>query len=297
MNKPRKNNKGMALIMAIIVVTMVSALLTAYVAMTISERKRAEHEMATGSAEYIARAGLEQAFIDLSCEYDKDKSWADGTGGAANGTVANSNNKINRVAAAVPSPSSAGTDPDDPSDIRSDYQDFYVDVDFPDAANSVGKYTVKIAFGKTVASANTFVPGRLWVRSTGKVYNSDGSIKDQVTLTQLARIKSLALVKVIPATRAFVEIERLHDTLDSPLESPSAVDNLTAATNDHEIRISAETLTWENVTIGQGVTIKGGYSYNFTDASRNTGLNRSIITGSVTISGAGTSTMGGVGIQ
>lgn len=292
-----RKDKGIALILAVIVVTMVSALLTGYVVMTISDRKRAEHEMAAGSAEYIARAGLERAFIDLSCEYEKDKSWADGTGGAANGTVANPNNKINRVAAAVPSPSSPGTDPDDIGDMRSDYQNFYVDVDFPDVANSAGKYTVKIAFARPSSGYGAFIPSRLWVRSTGTVYNPDGSIKDKVTLTQLARVKPLALVEVVPATKALVEIESFHDTLDSPFYSPTAVDDPMAATNDHEIRISGETLATESVTIGQGVTIKGGYSYNFSDASRDTGSNRSIITGSVTISGAGTTTMGGVRIE
>ena len=265
-----RKDKGIALILAIIVVTMVSLLLTSYVAITISERKRVEHELAAGSAEYIARAGLEKAFFDLSCEYEKDRSWING--GASN--------KINGVDAFVPTILSGSQDPTN----RSDYQNFYPN---PPIAFADGGYTVEIAFVNN-ATDTAFLPNRLWVRSTGTVYAPDGvTVMDRVTLTQLARVKRVKNITIDGG------LGRLYDTLD-PAE--------TEANTGDELRITGDILD-EDVTIGgKNVTIKGGYGFDFTDGSRDTSKNVSVLTDSgvapmVTLSGSGTVTMGGVRIE
>lgn len=285
MSRSGRKDKGIALILAIIVVTMVSLLLTSYVAMTVSERKRVEHEMAAGSAEYIARAGLERAFFDLSCEYEKDRSWI-------NGGVSNT---INGVPAVVPA-IVVGTD-------RSNYQNFYPN---PPIAFADGGYTVEIAFVNNVDDT-AFLASRLWVRATGTVTATG----DSVTLTQLARVRLVALVETDATTGDLLQTVRLYDTLDNPgdslVDNPEAEHHFPADPNiEREIRISGAELD-ENVlidalTAGDNLVIKGGYGYDFTDGSRDTSKNVSTLKDSgaapvVTLSGAGTVIMGGVRIE
>lgn len=282
-----KGNKGMALILSIVVVTMVSVLLVSYVATVINEKKRIEHELSAGSAEYIAKAGLERTFLDLSCEHDRDEDWVDG------GVDPNPQNEINGIAASVPT---IGTGTEDPLN-RSDYQDFHTAVNFPDVATPTGNYTVQIAFVNNAADS-AFRENRLWVRSIGTVTATG----DSVTLEQLATIQAVALVEV-DGSGDLVEIERLYGTLDDP--SDSLVDDAMAIAANHEIRIAGATLD-EDVTIDPGggtLIIKGGYGYDFTDGSRDTSAHISILEDSagadtvVTISGSGTVEMGGVRIE
>jgi len=189
--------------------------------------------------------------------------------------------------------------PGDNSDLkRSDYKKLYSNVSFPDSTSPTGTYSVDIAFVKL--NSSTFSPNSIWVKATGN-FIENGAILDSITLTQFARVKTVALVEIDPLTGAFVKIERLYNSLDQP--GDSAVDNAMAATNDHEIRISGEDLD-EDVTIVPGsiLTIKGGYGYDFSDASRDTYNNISKLKDTaadpaVTISGTGTVIMGGVRIE
>lgn len=274
-----KNEKGIALILAIIVVTMVSLLLTSYVAMTISERKRVEHESAAASAEYIARAGLERAFFDLSCEYEKDRDWINEN--RINGRIINNQNGDDIVDAGEGMPAfNLGAQTEAPGE-RSDYQDFY-GTDASRIAFADGTYWVEIAFVNNTTD-DAFLANRLWVRSTGTVTATGGT----VTLTQLARVKRVKNITIDGG------LGRLYDTLD-PAE--------TEANTGDELRITGDILD-EDVTIGgKNVTIKGGYGYDFSDGSRDTSKNVSTLKDSgaapvVTLSGAGTVIMGGVRIE
>ncbi len=286
-----RKDKGIALILAIIVVTMVSLLLTSYVAITISERKRVEHESAAASAEYIARAGLEKAFFDLSCEYEKDRDWINDD--TINGRIINDDGNGTLEAGEGMPAFNLGAQTEAPNE-RSNYQRFYINVGFPDAVAPIGNYTVDIAFVNNAADT-AFLSNRLWVRSTG-IATATG---DTVTLAQLARVKRVALVETDAGTGDLVEIERLYDYVDDP--SGSAVDDAATAGANHEIRISGSTLD-QDVAVDKSVTIKGGYGFDFTDGSRDTSKNVSTLTDSglapmVTLSGSGTVTMGGVRIE
>jgi len=275
----RENNKkGIALITAIIVVSMVSLMLTSYIATVIAERKRVEHETATASAEYIARAGLEKTFIDLSCEYEKDGSWIDDN--TINERIIDDNgNGVLNAGEGMPLPT-ANVDPD-----MSDYQRFYGTPAVP-LAFAGGNYEVWIAFVKNTAG-NAFKDNRLWVKATGRVLDTAGNTIDEVTLTQLARVRRVKNITIDTG------LGRLYDYLD-PAEGE--------ANSGNEIRIIGATLD-EDVTIAnKTITIRGGYGYDFSDGSRDTSANRTTLKDSaggsvVDISGTGTVTMGGVRIE
>lgn len=277
-----KNQRGIALILAIIVVTMVSILLTSYVAVVISEKRRTEHETAIASANYIARAGLEQAFFDLSAEYGKDTNWTDDD--RINDIIINDLNGNGVVDAGEGMP-----DITDGDNNQTTYQLFYNNVPFSD-----GAYTAEISFLKQDCPVScAFRLNRLWVRSSGTVTSTG----DTVTLTQVAKVR--------PVKNVTQEI--LYDTLDyNDVVPESAVDTAASAAMQNEIRIAGEILSSEaisinipNIVVGDDLVITGGYGYDFTDGSRDPSLNQSIIKGSLVISGdaAATVRMGGVTIE
>lgn len=278
--------------MAVIVVVMVSLLLTTYVAMTISERKRIEHEAAGASAEYIAKAGLERVFFDLASEYEKDKSWINGN--TINGVIINgtSNDTLDTTLdLGEGMPTFNLTAQTEAPNERSNYQKFYTGVNFPNATASVGNYTVNISFLNN-ANDTAFMPNKLWVCSTGTV----NATNDSITLTQLARNMPVARGNITGAPTPEFAINKTYDYLDQA--GNSAVLEWVAP---DEIRIAPAIINGTvNITGGSGLIIKGGYDFDFTNASRNTDEHQSILTSAtepvVNITG-GTVVMGGVRIE
>jgi hypothetical protein len=290
MNRLKNNNKGVVLLITIIIVSLASVLLVSYLATVVSEKRRVEHETSAGIVHYIAQAGLEQTFLDLNLEHDGDGSWVNGGAG----------NTINGVSAAVPAcvGNTCGyTDDGQSGSIHSDYQNFYVDVDFP-GTDPLGTYTVEIAFVNNTTDT-AFLGSRLWVRSTG----TESATGDSVSLIQIAKVR---MVKN-------ETLGILYDTLDYQDDPPasSAVDNALGESTPNEIRIAGTSLD-EDVTIvmsdisgdsGADLTIKGGYNYDFEETTRNpasiTSLLRDTTGGDtvVTVSGSGTLVIGGVDIQ
>ena len=310
-----RQQRGIALITAIIVVSMVSIMLTTYVATVIMERKRVTHETATASAEYIARAGLEKAFIDLSSEHDRDQTWVEVD--SSTGIYPNLNNRIDAIAAAVPDPTLTDTF-NDGYEIRSDFQEFYPETNFDDGqAFGEGDYRVWVAFATNAASGGPTCPsggcdfreGRIWVKSTGRIKDDNDNTVDEVTITQIAKVSAVALVEVDDTApgRPLVEIEEEYGTIDYPTNSAEA--NPAARTSDHELRVSGASLDEDvDITMGAGETlmIRGGYGYDFSDGSRDTSLNNTTLLDAsgaptvVTISGGDSSsivTMGGIRIE
>lgn len=297
-----KNSKGIALISALIIITLVSILLTSYVAVTISEKNRIKHQTNAASAEYIARAGLEWAFLDLSCEYNKDGDWTDDN--TINNRVINASNYDfvvdpgEGMLDATDIVSFSNDDDKDgdnlPPETQSNYVPFYLATPFSD-----GEYAVDIAFIATdpdncPGPGCTFKNGRLLVRSTGTVTQT----ADSVTLIQLARGKPIKNMDIDGGAG------RLYDVLDAlpPLES--AVDT---AEPNNRIRIAGARIDGDvlidNLLAGETLRIQGGYGYSFTDGSRDTTANQSILEDTVggneviRISGSGKVIMGGVRIE
>lgn len=274
-----KHEKGVALISAIIVITMVSIMLTTYVALTINERQRVERQSIMVSAEYIARAGLEQAFLDLSCEYGRDGDWSN------NNPPFEINGKLINGGVVVDPASAVFSE--DVDKKRSNYVMFYNWTDF--SGDSLTQYKIEIAFAAEIpancpGASCAFLPNRLWVKSTGKIKDSAGNTLDEVALVQIA---SIGRVKNIT-------LDRIYNKL-TPAE--------TEANAGDEIRIAAARLKEgaAGITIDKTLIIKGGYGTDFSDGSRDTTTNFSIIDNSlgtaVTISGSAVVTMGGVRIE
>lgn len=293
------NQKGIGLIGAIIVIMMVSIMLTGYIATVISERQRVVHEAAAASAEYVARAGLEKAFFDLSCEYDRDRSWLDDT--TINGIGIDGGSGVPDAASSTSYSNDDDGDGDNIApEAQSNYVPFYPESSFDDGqplggGEYNGDYRLWVAFvtedsAQCPGSSCAFKDNRVWVKSTGRLKDTAGNTIDEVTLTQLAKVKPVKNI-----TQGL-----LYDTLDYTNASPkSAVDS---ADSSDEIRVSGTVLD-EDVTIAdKTLTIRGGYGYDFSDGSRDTSLNDTTLKDSaggstVDISGAGTITMGGVRIE
>ncbi|MFQ5680577.1 MAG: hypothetical protein ACE5GG_00765 [Candidatus Omnitrophota bacterium] len=296
--------KGVALILAISVVTVISILLTGYVAVTISERNRAQHNVAGGAAYYIAQAGAEQVFFDLAAEIDKDGDWSDDH--RINQRIINDSNNDGALDSGagegMPDPTSSGSfESSSPPQQRSKYVPFYSNVSFG-GGSSAGAYDVDIAFvtdgpDSCPGSSCKFRPNLLWVRAKG-VHQSG----ETITLKHLANGRKSVKNQTLTI---------LYNSLDRNNTRPdSAVDTAAANSVPNELRIATAkidepvTININDISMSSSVdmTIFGGYGPDFNNGSRNPASNISLLKNSrggavVTISGSGTVIMGGIRIE
>lgn len=163
-------NKGVILLVTVMVITVISICLAAYAIWAAYDQKNLIRHQQADKANALALAGLERAKADLFLD---SGSWLDG--------------EINGTAVTVPNPSQPDT-----------LYNLYTDV-----ALGEGTYTVQIDYlqdPKSCTSGCTFYDKRMWVRSTGTV-GTVGSTFGVVSRT-LEEIVSWYVVKNVSAPPA-----------------------------------------------------------------------------------------------
>ena len=256
-----RNEKGVILIVTLIVIIAVSIYLPAYVTWTIWDQRSLIREQKAEEARALAQAGLNRAMLDL---YMDAGSWVDGW--------------INNWTVGLP----AAGNPDQ-------FWTLYSSLNWTLWDGSLGSYTVWIDYlqnPRSCTSGCTFFDKRMRLHSTGRVIGTLGTLAS-VTLEEYINYN---VVKNLTQSLA-----QGQDILYANLQ-PAINDAISNNWNNNDFAIT-DTVLIENININtsMGFTIRGCYAPCFT--YRSCSNYHTSFHGNWTVTGGATVNLSGVTIE